>query len=331
MSNRARMLTTLIVLATAISAVYGAFAGGDFDPAGGALRGAVAGFPISLAIGLFEAFIVDRPAGRRLRAAPFALSLLVRFVVWTGSIFGGLLFMRWLLPFPESREALGFLADSLFGFALIAVALSFLSIDRLLGKGNLWRLMIGRYHRPREEARLFLFLDMEGSTAAAEKLGAPRFLELLGGAILDATPPILESRGEIHRYIGDEIVVTWPIARADEAVKGAIATIAALDALAPDYAARFGVAPRFRGGLHGGTVAVGEIGDVRREIVYLGDAVNVAKRLETEAGARRARLLVSGDVVAGLRDAGLRARLADLGEIPIAGRAAPLRTYVAEI
>ena len=52
-------------------------------------------------------------------------------------------------------------------------------------------------------------------------------------------------------------------------------------------------------------VAVGEIGDVRREIVYLGDAVNVAKRLETEAGARRARLLISGDVVAGLRDVAL--------------------------
>lgn len=331
MSARTRLLSMLVALATAISAIYGMFAGGEFDPAGGALRGAVAGFPISLMIGLFEAFVVDRPAGRRLRAAPFAMSLFVRFVVWTGSIFGGLMFMRWLLPFPESRETLGLLADSLFGFALIAVALSYLSIDRLLGKGNLWRLMIGRYHRPREEARLFLFLDMEGSTAAAEKLGAPRFLELLGGAILDATPPILESRGEIHRYIGDEIVVTWPIARADEAVKGAIATIAALDALAPDYAARFGVAPRFRGGLHGGTVAVGEIGDVRREIVYLGDAVNVAKRLEMEAGARRARLLVSGDVVAGLRDAGLRARLADLGEIPIAGRAAPLRTYIAAI
>jgi adenylate cyclase len=330
MSNRLRVLALLVALAVLISAIYGAFLR-DVDAADGALRGAVAGFSISLMIGLFEAYAIDRRFGRRLRAAPFVIALIVRVGVWTGSIFAGLMLMRWLLPFPDSSTPLNLLADLTFSFVMIGIALSYLTIDRLLGRGNLWRLMVGRYHRPREEARLFLFLDMEGSTAAAEKLGAPRFLELLGSAVLDATPPILESRGEIHRYIGDEIVVTWPIARADDAVKGAIATIAALDALASDYAARFGVAPRFRGGLHGGTVAVGEIGDVRREIVYLGDAVNVAKRLETEAGARRARLLISGDVVAGLRDAALRARLADLGEIPIAGRAAPLRTYVAAI
>ncbi len=331
MSNRARLIAILTALATVLSAGYGAIIGGPEGPLGGAARGVIAGLPISLAIGLFEAYVVDGSAGRRLRAAPFAISLFARFVVWSVAIVAGLVLMRWSMPYPNANRAPSFLADIAFSFALLGAASSYLSIDRLLGKGNLWRLMIGRYHRPREESRIFLFLDMEGSTAAAEKLGAPRFLELLASAVLDATPPILESRGDIHRYIGDEIVVTWPIARADDAVKGAIATIAALDSLAPDYTARFGVAPRFRGGLHGGTVAVGEIGDVRREIVYLGDAVNVAKRLETAAGARRARLLVSGDVVAGLRDAGLRARLADLGEIPIAGRAAPLRTYVAEI
>ncbi len=329
MSRRARMLAILTALATALSAVYGGLLGGPEGPSGGIARGVAAGFPISLAIGLFEAYVVDGPAGRRLRAAPFAMSLLARLIVWMGAILGGLWFMRWLLPYPAADSTPELLADIAFSFALLGAATAYLSIDRLLGKGNLWRLMIGRYHRPREEARIFLFLDMEGSTAAAEKLGAPRFLELLASAVLDATPPILESRGDIHRYIGDEIVVTWPIARADDAVRGALATIATLDALAADYTARFSVAPRFRGGLHGGAVAVGEIGDVRREIVYLGDAVNVAKRLETEAGARRARLLVSGDVVAGLRDATLRARLADLGEIPIVGRAAPLRTYVA--
>ncbi|MCA0448865.1 MAG: adenylate/guanylate cyclase domain-containing protein [Proteobacteria bacterium] len=328
MSVRLRVLALLVALATLLSALYGALMSWADDPLDGVARGVTAGLPISLAIGLFEAYVVDGPAGRRMRAAPFMVAAGSRFAVWCVAILAGLVFMR--SAFPDVGEAgHGYAADILFSFALIAVALSYLSIDRLLGNGNLWRLLIGRYHRPRAEARIFLFLDMEGSTAAAEKLGAPRFLELLAGAVLDATPPIRAARGEIYRYVGDEIVVTWPIARADDAVKGAIATIAALDALAPDYTARFGVAPRFRGGLHGGTVAVGEIGDVRREIVYLGDAVNVAKRLETEAGTRRARLLVSGDVVASLRDAGLRARLTDLGDIPIIGRAAPLRTYVA--
>lgn len=328
MSMRTRVLALLVVLAVLISAVYGATFGG-VDGWGGALRGVVAGLPISLTIGLFEAYVIDRPLGRRLRAAPFAIALIVRVGVWTGSILAGLSFMRWMLPYSDSDAPLSLLADLTFSFALIGIALAYLSIDRLLGRGNLWRLLIGRYHRPREEARIFLFLDMEGSTAAAEKLGAPRFLELLAGAVLDATPPIGAARGEIYRYVGDEIVVTWPIARADAAVNGALATIAALDALTPEYVARFGVAPRFRGGLHGGVVAVGEIGDARREIVYLGDAVNVAKRLETEAGRRGARLLVSGEIVARLHDETLRARLADLGEVTLAGRAAPLRAYAA--
>lgn len=328
MSRRAPVLALLVALAVLISAAYGAFLGG-VDGWGGALRGVVAGLPISLMIGFFEAYVVDGPLGRSLRARPFVVALALRVGVWTASIAFGLVLMRWALPYSNADAPLNLVADLTFSFSLIAVALSYMSIDRLLGRGNLWRLLIGRYHRPREEARIFLFLDMEGSTAAAEKLGAPRFLELLASAVLDATPPIREARGEIYRYVGDEIVVTWPIARADAAVTGALATIAALDALAPDYMARFGVAPRFRGGLHGGVVAVGEIGDTRREIVYLGDAVNVAKRLETEAGHRRARLLVSGDIVARLGDENLRARLADLGEVALAGRAAPLRAYAA--
>lgn len=329
MTLRARIVTIMTSLGVMLGVVYAMLNGGG--SVSSFARGVVAGLPISLGISLFEAYVVDGPHGKWLRRMRFMAMLAIRIAVWLTIIVASLAVMRAVLPIADEMPVFGFLSDVIFGLSLVAVALADLSIDRLLGRGNLWRLMIGRYHRPREEARLFLFLDMEGSTAAAEKLGAPRFLELLGSAILDATPPILESRGEIHRYIGDEIVVTWPIARADDAVKGAVATIAALDALAPDYVARFGIAPRFRGGLHGGAVAVGEIGDVRREIVYLGDAVNVAKRLEMEAGARRARLLVSGDVVAGLRDAALRARLADLGEIPIAGRAAPLRAFVAAI
>jgi adenylate cyclase len=329
MRSRARVVAFLTLLGTVLGVAYAAISGGG-QPSSFA-RGVLAGLPISLGLSLFEAYVVDGPYGRRLRSLRFVALLAIRIAVWLAIIVAGLVAMRTILPIAGEASIFSFLGDVAFGLSLVTIALAYLSIDRLLGKGNLWRLLIGRYHRPREEARIFLFLDMEGSTSAAEKLGATGFLELLGSAVLDATGPLLDARGDIYRYVGDEIIVTWPIVRAEDAVRGALATIAALDALGPAYTKRFGVAPRFRGGLHGGRVVVGEIGDARREIVYLGDAVNVAKRLETEAGLRRARLLVSGDVAAGIGDPDLRARLADLGEIPIVGRTAPLRVFAATI
>lgn len=325
MTARGARVAALTALATAASALYGYFAAGG-DP-GGAVNGIVAGLPISLSIGLFEAYVVDGPAGRALRKLPFALAVLARFAVWSAAILAGLLFMRWLLPYPDARDLGGFLADTAFAFALIGVAIAYLAVDRLLGRGNLLRLIAGRYHRPREEERVFLFLDMEGSTAAAETLGATRFLELLAEAVLEATPPLLDARGEIHRYVGDEIVATWPGARAEAALAGALATLEALDAAAPRFQRRFGVTLRFRGGLHVGPVAVGEIGDSRREIVFLGDTVNVAKRLETAARDRGQRLLVSEALARRARDPALRARMVDLGEIALPGKSAPLRTF----
>lgn len=280
---------------------------------------------------MFEAYVVDGPAGRALRRLPFTLAVLARFLAWSAPVVTGLLFMRWLLPYPGARDWGGFLLDMAFGFALIGVAIAFLAVDRLLGRGNLLRLIAGRYHRPREEERVFLFLDMEGSTAAAETLGATRFLELLAEGVLEATPPLLEARGEIHRYVGDEIVVTWPGPRAEAAVAGAVAALEALDAAAPRFQAKYGVAPRFRAGLHVGPVAVGEIGDARREIVFLGDTIDVAKRLETAARDRGPRVPVSDAIASRVTDPAPRARPSDLGEIALPGKAAPLQAHSARI
>ena len=329
MNGRAKTLAILVALATAASAVYGFFVS-QGDPRG-ALNGIAAGFPISLAIGAFEAYVVDGKGGRALRVLPFAAAVFVRFLAWSAAIVAGLSFMRWLLPYPEARNPDGFLADTAFAFALIGVAISYLAIDRLLGRGNLLRLLAGRYHRPREEDRVFLFLDMEGSTRAAETLGAVRFLDLLAATVLEATPPLLDARGEIHRYFGDEIVVTWPGARAEAALAGAIATLEALDAAAPRLRAKFGVAPRWRGGLHAGVVAAGEIGDARREIVFLGDTVNVAKRLETAARDLGKRLIVSDVLAERIVDRALRARLTDIGDIALAGKAARLRVHAVAV
>lgn len=322
MTRRRLIVAWVTALGTVLGVAYALVAGqGNLTSVA---RGIVAGLPISLSIALFEAYVVDGPRGHWLRGRPFALAAALRIAVWLAIIAAGLAAMRALVPIPGASPAEGFFGDAVYGLFLVTLAVSYLSVDRLLGRGNLWRLLRGRYHRPRTEDRIFLFLDMEGSTAAAERVGARDFLELLAEAVLRATPPLVDSGGEIYRYVGDEIVVTWPGDRAQAALAGAIGAIRALDAAAPAFVARFGTPVRLRGGLNGGPVAVGEIGDARREIVYLGDPVNVAKRLETACRDLGERLVVSAPVAARVADADLRARLRPLGPVRLPGREAPV-------
>ena len=64
----------------------------------------------------------------------------------------------------------------------------------------------GYYHRPRLEQRVFLFIDIEGSTALAERLGEFAFHHLINGFVIDIPEPIVAAYSEIHRYVGDELI-----------------------------------------------------------------------------------------------------------------------------
>jgi adenylate cyclase len=70
---------------------------------------------------------------------------------------------------------------------------------------------------------------------------------------------------------------------------------------AAEYEAEFGVVPRFRGGLHGGTVMAGELGDLKQQIVFVGDVLNAAARLEEYAQHNDLDLVVSGALLERLR------------------------------
>ena len=63
------------------------------------------------------------------------------------------------------------------------------------------------------------------------------------------------------------------------------------------YERAFGIVPRFRAGLHGGTVTAGELGDLRRQIVFVGDILNTAARLEEYAKRNGFDLVASGDLL----------------------------------
>src|SRR6185436_7977987 len=101
-----------------------------------------------------------------------------------------------------------------------------------------------------------LFLDLEKSTTLAERLGSARYFELLRRFVDDLTDPIVASRGEIYQYAGDGV-------RDANCVRCFFWARDALAREAARYTRDFGTVPRFRAGLHGGTVTAGELGDLR--------------------------------------------------------------------
>ena len=56
-----------------------------------------------------------------------------------------------------------------------------------------------------------MFLDLNNSTAIAERLGPLRFNDFKNDFFHDIAQPVLETRGRIYQYVGDEAVVTWTI------------------------------------------------------------------------------------------------------------------------
>jgi adenylate cyclase len=203
---------------------------------------------------------------------------------------------RFLLSFTDAH-----LVYAVPFFVVVAVTVQFiLQMNRMIGANVLGYFVAGVYRQPKAEERIFLFLDLEGSTQLAERLGSARYFELLRRFIDDLTEPILEAEGEIYQYAGDEVVVTWPIdkgVRAANCVRCFFGIRAAVERNAGRYDRTFGAAPRFRGGLHGGTVTGGEIGDLRHQIVFVGDILNTAARLEEYAKRAGLDLVVSGPLL----------------------------------
>jgi len=215
-------------------------------------------------------------------------------------------------------------------FAVLSVTVQFVvQMNRMIGANVLSYFAAGVYRSPRTEERMFLFLDLEGSTELAERLGSAKYFELLRRFIDDLTEPVLEAEGEIYQYAGDEVVITWPIEpglRAANCLRCFFGIRAAIEGRAARYKVDFGVVPRFRGGLHGGTVTAGELGDLKQQIVFVGDILNTAARLEEYAKRTGLDLVVSGPLLDRLAlPPGIHAT--PCGDLAIRGKEARVRAF----
>jgi class 3 adenylate cyclase len=242
--------------------------------------------------------------GAVLRRLPLSAEFVIKAVTMTAvltTVAAGLQFV--LYPFPLSRR---WLADELplivgitFSGSLIVGAI--FEFRRMIGGRVLGSFLLGTYHRPRREARIVMFLDIADSTALAEQLGEVRVHDLITRFFFDIDEPIADQGGEVHAYVGDEVIVTWPLSGDPERNARSLRCFFAIEEkmvdLAASYAQEFGVVPRFRAGIHAGPVVVSECGVAKRQIAYFGDTMNVAARLCEHCKAAGETLVASADLL----------------------------------
>ena len=261
----------------------------------------------------------------RLRRLPLAVYFLVKMLVYLVIIVGGLALTRVLLT-PEMKFDADFRSSLVFAIVTSAGFNLVFEMGGLLGFGTLKNLLTGRYVQPQRELRAFLLIDMRDSTGMAERLGSVLFHELLNDFFRDVSGGVLECEGEIHKYVGDEAIVTWEGGKAlsdGECLRCPFVVRDLIERHRKHYLERYGAVPAFRASVHYGEIVAGEIGDVRREIAYVGDTLNVAARLLDAAKELGRDVLVSDELLAeaSLPD-GITAE--KLPTLSVRGRAQPL-------
>ncbi|MDZ7608755.1 MAG: adenylate/guanylate cyclase domain-containing protein [Cyclobacteriaceae bacterium] len=183
---------------------------------------------------------------------------------------------------------------------IVSSIIYFLQVIRTkVGSRILINLLLGKYHKPRVESRIFMFLDMKDSTTHAENLGHVRFSTLIQDSFSDLTNAILAHKVEVYQYVGDEAVLTW---RIDEGFENANCMLAyytfknTLKKRAHYYENKYGFLPFFKAGVHLGEVTVSEVGIIKKEIAYHSDVLNTAARIQGKCNEFNAELLVSEDL-----------------------------------
>ena len=242
---------------------------------------------------------------------------------------------RTALGVPLMRE------DTVLAFVIFLVISEFLQMRRVIGGRTLNNLLLGRYHQPVREERVFILVDIKGSTPLAERLGDQRahafitsaffdidqpILEHGGSAFFDIDQPILEHGGEVYNYVGDELIASWPLGEGVDGARCVWCALAIQDALArraDDYRRIFGSAPAVRIVLHAGPVVAGECGDAKLAIVYLGDTLNTAARIEEMAKAIGRDCVISDALLAQI-DLPPSLGVEPLGSIQLRGRQQPV-------
>lgn len=272
------------------------------------LTSLIVSVPIGFAIAFFET--QSQEFRRRHRRTSFWFYLVYRtfrVVSWFMVLFFFIMVVvNWLnintdeTIFPHGLYDF-FATRKVFEFLGIALVISLVSnfmdeLHRKLGRDAIFNLVLGKYHQVKKEERLFLFIDLNNSTDLAEEMGEMEFSHFLQDFFYDISEPIARYFGRVYQYVGDEVVVTWPVKKG---LRFAVCTRCffaiqkQIRRYEEQYMQRYGRIPEFKAALHGGNIVVSEVGKYKSEIAYHGDVLNTTSRMLNKCHDLNAEFIVS--------------------------------------
>jgi adenylate cyclase len=298
----------------------------------------IVGLVMGLGFGVLELFLMTK-LNKKIKDFPLLSIIIIKTLIYTMIVYfitNVLGFIAFLLEGKTMDEFYSSLLKPfqffliIYSLCLFSIYIFFMQISRLLGEGVLLKFLFGKYNKPVEEERIFMFLDMKSSTTLAEKMGHKKFYSLLNTFFHHITEPVITTKAEIYQYVGDEVVFTWT-------TKNGIQNLNCLrifflikemiDLNREQYLSEYGVIPEFKAGVHYGKVISAQIGDLKREIVFNGDIVNTTSRIQQLCNDYNKELLISGDLLSCLKDIPEYFIQENLGNIKLKGKEEEINIY----
>ena len=217
----------------------------------------------------------------------------------------------------------------LYALALTSLMVFIKEISKKLGRASLMNFITGKYYRPQVEDRIFLFLDINDSTTIAEKMSGMKYHSFVNEFFKDITESIITTSGEVHQYVGDEVVITWNMKKGlkdNNCVYTYFYAKQSINKLAEKYKEKYGFIPSFKVALHCGHVIRGEIGEIKSEIIFSGDVMNTTSRIESLCGKLNEPFLISQQLMSKFPD-NVRGKFVSKGQFKLKGKQNELEVF----
>jgi len=211
----------------------------------------------------------------------------------------------------------------------LLISLIYAAISENIGHQVLRNFFTGKYYYPTFEKRVFMFLDMKDSTAIAEKLGHIQYFNFLKDYYHMMSGSIIDHLGEVYQYIGDEVVISWNVKSAfyqNNCISVFDSLKQSLKKKESNFMEAYGILPDFKAGVHLGDVTVGEIGALKKEIVFSGDVLNTTARIQALCKGYDEDLIISEEL---LKELEPKENWNDLllGELQLRGKSIPTKIH----